>query len=342
MMTERKPSVYLLYGDDGFAMEAFLKQLHERLGDPTTAGMNSQVFDLPDVDLSALEAYCTSMPFLAHRRLAILKQLGRMPSDEHFQEEFFSLLERLPEHAALVLVDEVEFPRWNSEERYQKSSPVYQWASDHPERSYIQRCAVPHGSTFVEWIVSHCKELGGEIDHAAAHLLADLVSEDSHLAHQELSKLLDYVDLKRPILVDDVERLTPFRSQSDIFAMVDAIGHRDGKTALRHLHRLMEEEDPRRIFPMVIRQFRLIIQAREAFDFGLDPKRSLPHRTPDFVIKKISTQAQNFLLHELERIYRDLLDIDLASKTGGPSLEVALDRFIAELTNVRRPQAQRR
>jgi DNA polymerase-3 subunit delta len=341
MMAERKPSVYLLYGDDEFAMEAFLNQLRDRLGDATTADMNSQIFSLPEVELSVLEAYCTSMPFLAHRRLAILKQVGRMPNDETFRSGFFSLLERLPEHAALVMVDEVDLQGWNSEDRYQKNSSVYQWASEHPQRAYIQRCVSPRGSAFVRWIVTQCQKMDGEIDHPAAHLLAELVSEDSHLAYQELSKLLDYVDRKRPILVDDVERLTPFRAQSDIFAMVDAVGQRDGKTALNHLHRLLEAEHPKRIFPMLVRQFRLIIQAREAFDLGLDPKRSLPRKTPNFVVKKISAQAQNFQLRELERIYHDLLAIDLASKSGGAPLEVALDRFIAELTDIRRPQAQR-
>jgi DNA polymerase-3 subunit delta len=340
-MTDRAPIVYLLYGDDEFAMEAFLEQLRGRLGDPTTADMNSQVFSMPGIDLSALEAYCTSMPFLAHRRLAILEHVESMPSDQPFREEFFSLLERLPEHAALVLVDAVDLQRWNSEQRYQEKSPIYAWVSEHPQRSYIQRCVSPHGSAFVKWIISQCQDLGGEIDPPAAHLLAELVSEDAHLAHQELSKLLDYVDRKRPVRVDDVERLTPFRAQSDIFAMVDAAGERDGKTALKHLRSLLEVENPGYVFAMLIRQFRLIIQVREAFDLGLDAKRSLSQKTPDFVVKKISAQAQNFQLQELERIYRDLLAIDLASKTGGAPLEVALDRFIAELTNARRPQAQR-
>lgn len=335
-MAESKPTVYLIYGDDEFAMEAFLHHLHDRLGDATTADMNSQVFSAADLDLPTLESYCTSMPFLAHRRLAVLEQVEKLPKDGEFREAFFAFLERLPSHAALVLVEKADMQRWRSEDRYREGSAVYEWVTAHPEQTYIQRCVVPHGSAFVAWIGSQCHTLGGEIDNEAAHLLAELVSEDPFLAHQELSKLIVYVDGRRPISVADVELLTPFHGQSDIFAMVDAVGERNGKVALKHLHRLLEEEDPRPIFFMLVRQFRLIIQACEAIDRGLNPRDALPSKTPNFVIKKINAQAQNFHLQELERIYRELLRIDLASKTGGVDLEVALDHFIADLMRKRR------
>jgi DNA polymerase-3 subunit delta len=297
--------------------------------------MNSKVFSADALDLPALESYCTSIPFLTHRRLAILERVEKLPKDSAFREAFFELLERLPAHSALVLVEKADMQHWRSEDRYHKASTVFEWVAAHPVQTFIQRCATPHGAAFVAWILSHCQEMGASIDQDAAQLLAELVAEDPFLAHQELSKLSIYVDGQRPISVADVELLTPFHAQSDIFAMVDAAGDRNGKVALKHLHRLLEEEDPRYIFVMLVRQFRLIIQAREAIELGQNPKAALPSKTPDFVIKKISAQAQNFQLRDLERMYRELLEIDLASKTGGPELEVALDHFIADLTRKR-------
>lgn len=335
-MDEPKPTVYLVYGDDDFSIEAFLDHLHDRLGDPATADMNSKVFSADSLDLPALESYCTSIPFLAHRRLAIVEQVEKLPKDRPFLEAFFELLERLPNHAALVLVEKADLHRWRSEDRYRKASAVFEWVAAHPEQTFIQRFAAPHGTAFVAWILSHCQEMDAAIDQDAAQLLAELVAEDPFLAHQELAKLSVYVGHRRPISVADVELLTPFHAQSDIFAMVDAAGERNGKVALKHLHRLLEVENPRYIFVMLVRQFRLILQAREAIELGQNPKEALPSKTPDFVIKKISAQAQNFHLRDLERMYRALLEIDLASKTGGPELEVALDHFIADLTRKRR------
>jgi len=173
--------------------------------------------------------------------------------------------------------------------------------------------------------------MGGSIEPQAAHLLSELVANDSRLADRELEKLLDYVNKERPIQVQDVEQLTPFHGQSNIFAMVDAVGQRNGKQAFSHLRRLLEDHPPRYAFSMIIRQFRLLLMAREALDNNINPRKVL--NVPDFVADKVSAQARNFSLPDLERIYHKLLDIDLASKSGGADLEVSLDGLLATLSS---------
>jgi DNA polymerase III delta subunit len=72
---------------------------------------------------------------------------------------------------------------------------------------------------------------------------------------------------------------------------------------------------------MTIRQFRLILQAREAKEDGLSPQEALG--TSAFVANKAANQARNFSLGDLEKIYHHLLEIDVASKTGGMDTLVA-------------------
>jgi DNA polymerase-3 subunit delta len=160
--------------------------------------------------------------------------------------------------------------------------------------------------------------------------LAELTAEDPLLADQELQKLLDYVDRAAPITTQDVEKLTPLSGQSDVFAMVDAVGSRQGAKALIHLHRLLETEPVRYAFAMVVRQFRLLIQARDAMDRGTDPGTEM--KMHPYVVKKATRQARQFSMPQLENIYYQLLAIDVASKSGGDDLEIALDRLIASLT----------
>jgi DNA polymerase-3 subunit delta len=212
---------------------------------------------------------------------------------------------------------------------YEKSSPLYAWAHENADRCYIRSFAAPRGNAFPGWIRNRCQEHGGQIEPAAAQLLAEWVSDDQHLADKEIIKLLDYVNRQRPVEVQDVELLTPFRGQEDIFAMVDAIGQRNGREALARLHRLLENEDARYAFAMTIRQFRLILKAREATQEGRSPQEALGGSA--FVANKAANQARNFSLEDLEKIYHHLLEIDVASKTGGMDLEVALDTLVASL-----------
>lgn len=328
MAEETAPTIYLLYGDDAFAIEEFLSRMRQMLGDPTTADMNTTHLSLPNLDMAEFENAALAMPFLSKRRLVILHHCDRLPKDQAFQQKLFESLEGIPPSTALVLIESTETYH-SRRKNYEKSSPLYAWAQDNADRCYVRSFAAPRGSAFPGWIRQRCQEHGGEIEPAAAHLLAEWVSDDQHLADKEIVKLLDYVDRQRPIEIQDVELLTPFRGQEDIFAMVDAIGQRNGREALARLHRLLENEDARYAFAMTIRQFRLILQAREAKQDGLSPQEALGISA--FVANKAANQARNFSLEDLEKIYHHLLDIDVASKSGGMELEVALDTLVASL-----------
>lgn len=323
------PTVYLFYGNDKLSIHETIAAMRSRLGDPTTADMNLQRFSGSDVEISDLIQSCTIAPFIAHRRLTIIDHAESLPTHKDWQNQLFDLLETLPTTCALVFIEDTNFYR-DKKKNFESSSPIYQWAQDHSEFSFVQAFYVPRGTAFVSWIKNRSQSLGGKIEPAAAELLADWVSEDPFLANEELAKLLDYVDRKRPVEIDDVRQLTPYRGQEDIFSMVDALGQRQGKQAQKYLHTLLEEEDIRYVFAMIVRQFRMLILAREALDEGRPPSNTLPKKTPEFVVKKVSKQAKNFSLDLLERIYHELLEIDLASKFGGFDLAFSLDSFIAE------------
>ncbi|NIS82409.1 MAG: DNA polymerase III subunit delta [Anaerolineales bacterium] len=329
-MNRPAPTVYLFYGDDELAIDDIIQTMREKLGDPTTADLNTRRFSANEIDLGLLEESCKAIPFLSHRRLTIIENAERLSVDPEWRARFHEFLESLPASAALVLIEDTTYYREKKQD-YITSSDLYQWAQEHPEISFIQAHYVPRSGAFVKWLQERCQSLGGEIDLPAAQLLADWVAEDPLLSIQELAKLLDYVDRQRPIQRQDVEGLTPYRGQENIFAMVDALGQRESQQAQERLHKLLEDEEVRYVFAMVVRQFRLLILAREALNIGKMPKEALPAKTPDFVVRKISAQARNFTSSELDSIYHKLLEIDLAEKTSRLDKVVALDSFIADL-----------
>jgi DNA polymerase III subunit delta len=83
---------------------------------------------------------------------------------------------------------------------------------------------------------------------------------------------------------------------------------------------------------MVIRQFRLLLQAREM----LDERATVPDvqnalGLHEFVAQKVCNQAGRFSMPVLEIIYHKLLEIDEGAKTSQVSLDLALDTLIVEL-----------
>jgi len=141
------------------------------------------------------------------------------------------------------------------------------------------------------------------------------------------------VNFERPVDDPDVQLLSIPENQSDIFEMVDALGGKDGKEAMRQMHLLLEDNDFIPVLSMVVRQFRLILQAREILDEGgseKDVEKLLHQRS--FVARKVCKQAGRFPMQQLESIYQQLQKIDVDMKTGVMQGDVAMELFITRLT----------
>lgn len=328
-MSGSLPTVYLFYGDDELAIHEAVASIRAKLGDPATADLNTTRFDVKSHDLGAIAEACGSSPFLAPRRVVIVEEAGRLARSAESRQQLENMLVGLPTSTALVLLDPIDLSRRSSLGQYQKRSFIYQWTQTHPGLSFVQLFGRKRGQAFVRWLVQRAHEHDAVIENDAAQRLATYVGDDPHMADQELRKLADYVDLSRPITSADVEALTPLISQSDVFAMVDSLGNRQGRQALAHLHKLLADEDPMFAFAMIVRQFRLIIQAREALDAGLNPREVID--THAFVVDKVAAQARNFSMPQLESIYRRLSQIDFEAKRGGPDLAVAMDAFVGTI-----------
>ena len=94
-MTEQRPSLYLFHGDDEFAINQELTKMRSRLGDETTADMNTTHIDGRSFNLDELIGATRAMPFLAERRLVVLiDPLGGLKSTQD-RERFKAELEQI-------------------------------------------------------------------------------------------------------------------------------------------------------------------------------------------------------------------------------------------------------
>ncbi|HEX7541437.1 MAG TPA: DNA polymerase III subunit delta, partial [Anaerolineales bacterium] len=183
------------------------------------------------------------------------------------------------------------------------------------------------------WIESETKKLGGKIEPAAAARLSEMVGEDTRIAAQELTKLLTYVNFARPVTLLDVDQVSIVSAQGNVFELVDALGQENGKKAQHVLHQLLEDEEAFELWGMVIRQFRLLLQARELLDANAStPEVQKALGLHEFVARKVTNQAKRFSLSALESIYHKLLEIDEGAKTSRVPLDLALDILVVELT----------
>jgi DNA polymerase III subunit delta len=350
-MPEEKPVVYILRGDDREKIESLLRQFQDQLGSADLAEMNITQFDGRSTDLNDLRSAALALPFLTERRLVILDDaLAKFAKGEsrsgdtrtNTRDEFLSFLDSLPPTTALVLVipdqkkSRTRNGVWETDwEKLNTKHWLMQWMAGAGPRAVVVDCGLPTDREMARWVEQKAQQLGGGFEPQARMVLADYVGNDTQRAAQEIIKLLTFVNFERLVTVVDVETLCVSEKQADIYAMVDAIGKRDGKTASRLFHLLLEEMDfTYQLFPAIVRQFRFLIQAREILDQGGTQAdlKAIPGLLP-FLVSKIYEQVQNFNLSTLETIYQRLLKIDLGEKTGRMRGDVAMDILIAWLAS---------
>ena len=112
-----------------------------------------------------------------------------------------------------------------------------------------------------------------------------------------------------------------FRVDQIIFQFLESLRPGNSQETLQLLGTLKTQGDAEMIFYMLIRQFRFLVMAK---DNALDSM-------PTWQKQKFLSQSRNFSQENLQKIYRDLLDIDFKQKTSGDpySLDSRLDLLMA-------------
>jgi DNA polymerase-3 subunit delta len=319
---------YVFHGPDELSRTEALAKLRDQMGDPSLAELNTTVLDGDSLTLGQLREVCDALPFMSDRRLVIVHNyLTRLGGGGKRKggplDDLVDYLPTMPDSVRLIFVEAEALP---------KKHPVLKLAEKH-EKGHVQAFGGPGRGELTGWVATRVEAKGATIERPAADALAVAVGDDLRLLDSEIEKLAIYVGDERPITADDVGLLVPYAGTANVFAMVDAIGRRDGRTALRLLHKLLDENAaPLYLLSMIVRQFRILIQVKELSAGGLASstiaKRAGLH---PFVAEKAGRQAMNFSMGQLEVIYARLLETDLAIKTGQVEDVLALDTLVAAL-----------
>jgi DNA polymerase-3 subunit delta len=330
-MSKPTPVFYVFHGPDDFRQAEMLAELMARVGPPSTADLNTTNLDGPTVTVSELRQACDAIPFLADRRLVVVwgllyrlapkKGSKPLPSDQRLLVDLVTYLPSLPPTTRLVFMESRDLPSHH---------PILRLAEE-SDRGYARRLPTLTGAHLNNWIVKRAEKYGAAIDADAAQHLAKLLGDNLRLLDQELRKLAAFVDGDEPVTTDVIQTLVPYTKATVVWEMIDALAARDASKAADKLHSLLDAgEHPMALFHLIVRQFRLLVQAK---DICSDPQSAnlLSHvlSVSPGVARKLREQARHFTAEQLEAVYHQLLKTDISVKTGHIQPDIALDLLVA-------------
>lgn len=319
---------YIFFGKDELSRDEAIAQLLARVEDPATGDLNISRLDGRTLTFDQLRQACDAMPFLSDRRIVIVRDLlARFKQgNKEFHDQLVAYLPTMPPTTRLIFIET------DVDKRLRLWKLAQDLSKENPPRAFVKEFALPSAKALPRWIAQRVQKKGGRIEPRAAHLLAEVIGEDTRLLDQELEKLTLYAN-GDPITVEMVRRMVPYTHAANIFALVDAIGRRQPRHALQALHHLFQENAaPTYLHYMMTRQIRLILQVKDLHAQGMDENAIRERlRQHPFVIKKLLAQSQNFTFEELETAFERLLECDIDIKTGQTDPLMAIELLVTRL-----------
>ncbi len=192
----------------------------------------------------------------------------------------------------------------------------------------------PFGINLKKWVENRFRLLQTTVDQTALDHLIALVGADLWHLETEVQKLANYAR-GRMVTMEDVRLLVKGKYNEDIFALMDALGRRDKKTALALMNdQLNSGANEMYLLTMLVRQFRLLRQVKiYKTEFAGATKDMVARelKMHPFVAQKTLAQISMFPQAELDNIYQQLLNMEWGMKSRGVDFMLQFERLVINL-----------
>ena len=316
---------YLFFGEEEYVKQQALHQAIEALVNPLLKDLNYTQIDGTQVDLDTIINACETLPFMADKRLVIVKDLSILngKSDGDIDENrFLDYIKNMSETTCLIL-----YCRGSIDKR----KKIYRYIYSTGKALEFQHL---NDRELYTWINQTVERQGKKIAYDAIRHLVDLVGNNLEDISNELKKVISYVGERTVIDVETMEQIIVPTLEQSIFTLVDAIGEKKTHEALMVLGNLIygRGQAIQPILAMIARQFRLILQSKSYHEMGYTYETiatKLKQRL--FVVRKCLSQGRNFTIEQLKRGLDLCLKVDYGIKVGRIQDTMGLELIIIKM-----------
>jgi DNA polymerase-3 subunit delta len=315
----RIPTVAVIAGGERFFIDRAVAALRKAALGEGPAGFNEDVFEGKGATAARILDAARTLPMLANFRLCLVREADALAPAE--LDKLADYLEAPSPSSCLVLVAEKLDGRTRLAKRAQKLD-------------LLVDAALLKASELRSFALAEAERRGVRLAADAATALLDAVGNDLPAIDDALERLELYVGPGASIDLHAVETCIAKLRVESIWALVDAVGARDRRTALKAAASLLaDREPPLRILAMLARQLRMVGRMQSALAAGVPPQDAAKQAgAPPFKARDLSTAARRFEPSALRRAFAILAETDLALKGSKRPPDVVLEGAILDLT----------
>ena len=349
--------IIFLYGDDDFRAKIKLSEFKAKfLREVDKSGGSLDYIDGEKTTLREINEKSSGGSLLASKRMVVIENIFRTKDKELLPEvtKYFKAKEKTGNDNIVVFLenfikskkkfDSVETVKLDADGREKPltkaEKELFAFLSGVKIKQEFKKF---NNIELSAWIRSEAELRGGQIGLKAASALIVATAGEMWQIDREINKLINYKRGQEPSLVGqgkpaevneaDIDELVRGGFEENIFALTDAIGSKNKSLAIK----LLEDEvkngaNEIYILSMIVRQIRIVLQARVALDLGKNPRQiATDLKLNPFVATKAAAQARNFNQDILKNILNELVEIDCKAKTGQGDVLTLLNLLVGRL-----------
>lgn len=307
--------VYLLYGEDNYLKNEFVKKAKKSFGE-LQLGINYIQIDESNVNnvISDIE----TPAFGYERKMIIVKNANLMQKKNAISDKLSEYLN----DADKQIIDSIELII--VEDSVEKNA-LFNTIS---KIGMIKEFNEQKISQLITKVKSISAAYGVQIQENVAQYFIECTGTNMEDIINEIRKLIEYAGKGGTIKKEDIDSLTIKKSESVIFDLTDNLGKKNIHEAINVLHDLIYAKEPvQKILVMLYNHFKklYIVQLSNGQNVAQNLKLK-PNQT--FLVSKYQNQAKFFTQDEIRNLLNEFMYIDEASKSGNLDINVGLESVL--------------
>lgn len=307
--------VYLLYGEDNYLKNEFVKKAKKSFGE-LQLGINYIQIDESNVNnvISDIE----TPAFGYERKMIIVKNANLMQKKNAISDKLSEYLN----DADKQILDSIELII--VEDSVEKNA-LFNTIS---KIGMIKEFNEQKISQLITKVKSISAAYGVQIQENVAQYFIECTGTNMEDIINEIRKLIEYAEKGGTIKKEDIDSLTIKKSESVIFDLTDNLGKKNIHEAINVLHDLIYAKEPvQKILVMLYNHFKklYIVQLSNGQNVAQNLKLK-PNQT--FLVSKYQNQAKFFTQDEIRNLLNEFMYIDEASKSGNLDINVGLESVL--------------
>lgn len=325
--------IILLTGNDTFTLSAKLKEVRQKfLREVDASNLNTVTLTADELESGSLRREIMASPFLAKRRMVILKGCGdAIVSTQQLLDEWNECLTLVAGTAQdlpiVVIVESLKTPTERTSRKKSPRKPTkvkISFVDLLPPDTLRIEAWIRSQEDIVRFAVDQARGYGIQFDRSALGYLAQLPPDPWAVANLVATLSHSTNTPSTPIGADDIERWSTLAVDDTLFNLQDAFGNRNARVLLKEL----VEKISSGVHPLVILS---ALQKTVGLLQGA-LTNTLPPTTHPFVAQKIRTQSRQWNAPKIKTIARILFLSDgLMKSSSGLTSETILTRLVFSL-----------